>query len=49
MNFREMKNIYIVILQKSHGNTVSFVKKHTQGLKTCKKLLDNLANNFITF
>ena len=24
-------------------------KKHTEGLKTCKKLLENLANNLITF
>ena len=24
-------------------------KNHTEGLKTCKKLLENLANNLITF
>ena len=24
-------------------------KKHTEGLKTCKKLLENLASNLTTF
>ena len=40
----------MVILQKCHGNTVLFVNKSIlKGLKTCKKLLENFANNLIIF
>ena len=43
------RNIYSYPTKISWEHCFICQKKHTEGLKTCKKLLENLANNLITF
>ena len=43
------RNIHSYLTKISWEQYFICQKKHTEGLKTCKKLLENLANNLITF